>query len=314
MKTKLSFLALPLCLGMVLALVLAACSDGGKSPNGPQPSLSSSGGVVYQPSSEVKNEQVVFSENFGVSVEFETVVLTGTISSPQTAPIVRLEFTTSQAGWVSYKGTLVNGPISVNTPLVKLNDAEIDLKNPNIPCGVPQNLSVKACLDANCSPNKYSTRNGSFEKPAHLCAALSSSAGAPSSSSSAVWKFGQSTVVDALSGTPITIGTGSILLYGDNSTQPDMKVTNGKIRRAGAIEDDDVIPGKAYSSDESVGLGTSIPTLDKLDGDDGLQNGEYYMVYLNDNSRYLVQFTPKTTWGAWPKTCTYWLATESPNQ
>jgi hypothetical protein len=300
MKTRLSFLALPFCVGLVLTFVLAACtSDGGGGSGG---SNSSSSGAVYTPSSEVSASEVVF-DGFGVGEpEYDIIILKGYIDAAPADPIVKLEFKGIQPGWVSYKDAPVNGSVSLNTSRVKLADYEIKLENPSIPCG-SHNFTVEACT----AKNTCSTKNGTFTKEAYLCA-LSSSAGALlSSSSEATWKFGAPVIVDASINTQIPMGTGYLRIVED-SQSGIIEVTNGKIRRVEAISDDDVVPGKSYSSSESL-LGSKPATALS----DDLQNNEYYMVYLNDNSKYLVQFTKKgASWSSWPKTCTYWLALESP--
>jgi len=307
MKTKLSFLVLPLCLGMVVALVLAACG-GESSPSGPQSGASSSGG--YTPmSSDVTSSQVTISDNFGVELDYEIVRITGTIQAAKVDPLVKVEFRVNGSGWVSYKGNPVTGaitfPVSDSVTLVRLSDAEIDLNNPSIPCSTLLTIQVVA-YPASGEDNRGS-KSGTFEKPAYMCA-ISSSGTEASSSSEAVWKFEAPHFEDVILNSAVNIGSGSFKLTGDDDAQPDIEVTGGAIRRAESIGgDDDVIPGKAYSVKN---LGSVVPS----DTKEVLQNQEYYLIYLNNGDKYLLQFTKRegASWSSWPKKCTYWKATESP--
>jgi len=311
MKTKLSFLALPSCLGMVLALALAAC--GGDSGNNHHDGGTSSSTDVNL-SSPVVSEEVTFN-NFSVGVESGMVRITGNISAAKADPIVKVEFSIEggSSSWFSYKGSPVTGPItypvSDSVAFFRLTDVDIDLSNTSIPCGVSKPIAVRACS----ASGKCSSEPGSFTKPNDMCPELLSSATQVSSSSEAVWKFGPpSPAIDVSSGVSIAIGTGYFKLSGDDG-QPDIEVENGKIRMVTTIGADEIVPGTAYSSKENF-LGSLPPTKSKLDGDDGLQNKEYYLIYLNDGSKYLLYFTAKGSapWPSWPKSCTYWLATESP--
>jgi len=310
MKTKLSFWTLPLCLGTALALALAGCT-GDSGNNSPPPAGGNSGGNTPPMSSTITSEEVKFSENFAITVEYETVRITGTINAAKKDPLVKLEFLIANgSGWLTYQGKPVTGTISYSVSdsisLVRLSDAEIDLNNSAIPCGT-HNMTVNACS----STNRCSNRNGSFEKPAYMCA-VSSSGTELSSSSEAVWKFGPPQFIDVSLNVSATLGAGSFVLSGDDG-QPSIEVFNGKIRYANAVGADEVVPGTAYSSKENY-LGSQAPTSSKLSDDEGVQNGDYYLIYLNDGNKYLLQFKPKTgtPWPSWPKSCTYWIATESP--
>jgi len=311
MKTKLS-LVLPLCLslGLVLTFVLAACSG---STSVPPDSTSSSGGAVYHPSSDVQAPGIVEIRSFEVTTYGEKVYLTSSIEGSKEEPIVKVEILTTQPGWISYND--LGGNPKTFSPGVKtitLN-AEVDLNEASIKCSDnPHSITVKACIDQACSPGKYATETGTFEKPGYLCV-LSSSGGALSSSSEAAWVFGAPQFNDVSLNSPVSIGSGSFKLTGDDDGQPDMEVTNGKIRLATSlgVDDESVVPGKSYSSKENA-LGSSVPASSKLEGEYGVQNKEYYLIYLNDGNKYLVQFEGKPKWIDWPKKCTYWLATESP--
>jgi len=314
MKTKLSFLALPFCLGLVLTFVIAACSSGGGSGPEPGKSSGSTGGPSLNLSSEQSGEKIDFSDDFEVYVSNELVLMKGTIDATSKEPIVRLEFITqngsSQPGWVKYKDDPVTGPLTVSTPFVKLNDVEIDLNNESISCG-SHSITIKACTDPNCPAGKVASRNGSFVKPEQMCVS-SSSAGAPSSSSEAVWVFGAPQSGDANYNSSITVGSGSVKLIGadEHDTQPDVEVSGGKIRRVDAVEDDDIVPGKPYSSKKGA-FGSDPATSSNLQ-DEGLQQDDYYLIYLSGGDVYLIQFSKKTIWPEYPKTYTIWRATEHP--
>jgi len=304
MKTKLSFLALPLCLGMVLTFVLAAC-DGGKDSPGDELSSGSGGGsVITNPSSEVKSDSIVFDDkSFGTDLSGDKMYITGKIYGTVDLPIVKLEFKPNNL--ISY-----DDDIDLPATNVTLTGrVYIDLTSSSLSgCGTKQYIEIKACTDQNCKG--YATKNVEYVRPDRYCAASSSSVTAASSSSKTVWKFGQITTVDVPYNTKVDIGSGSFKLSGDDG-QPDIEVTGGKIRLATALcGSDDVEPGKEYSSEKSC-LGSEVPTTNSLGGDLGVQMGEFYLIYYSD-SKYLVQFEKKTSWIDWPKKCNFWMATVSP--
>ncbi|MDR2583625.1 MAG: hypothetical protein LBC75_09115 [Fibromonadaceae bacterium] len=315
MKTKFSFLALPLCLGFVLTLVLSACSTGNEPSGGGN---SSSSGAVYTPSSNVYNPGVVEIRGFELdqTTSSDKVYVSGKVEATKAEPIVRIEFKTGGSGWVIFNDAPVTGPINLpGVTSVQLSDAKIDLTNPSIPCGT-HSLTVEACIDAKCSSDKMARDTKQFTKPETLCAI--SSSGEVSSSSEAVWVFapGQDENVP-LNGT-VQVGSGSFKLSGDDG-QPDMEVYGGKVRPVIALGADDVEPGKSYSSKESL-LGSTPATEIKLSnircGGDPcvVQNGDYYLIYLDGGDKYLVQFKKAagSSWPSWPKACTFWRATVSP--
>jgi len=91
-----------------------------------------------------------------------------------------------------------------------------------------------------------------------------------------------------------------------------MEVINGKIRIVTGGIEDDVVEGKTHSVKE---LGSEVPTSNKLEGNNGLQNSDYYLIYLNDGNIYLIQFKKgknSVAWALWPKSYTYWRAKEHP--
>jgi hypothetical protein len=298
MKTKL-YLALP-CLGLVLALVLAAC--GGDSGTNNMGGPSSDSGAPYAPSSEVKSDSVVI-DGFGTELEGDRVSIVGKIFGTPANPIVIVEF--SPANWFSSE-------ISLPTPTVTLGGrVYIDLDNPSITTCGKLPISVKACIDMACKT--YSTKNSEFDRPQSYC--NSSSSGADiSSSSEAVWRFGEATpIADIPLNASISIGSGSFRLSGDDG-QPSITVTGGTVRATGLsmIGDDTPVPGTPYSSRENV-LGSSVPTSSVFGNDnEGVQNKDYLLIYFG-STIYLLRLEAKSG-SPWPtaKQGTYWLATEHP--
>jgi len=308
MKAKLSFLSLPLCLGfLVLTFALAACSGSSNNSSGGE-SSDSQGGVNY--SSAQASEGTIEIVRFEVQTSGEKVYITSTIEATKEEPIVKLEIQGIPANWISYSNL---GDFQSGAKTFTL-DAEIDLNEPSIKCSDnPHSVTVKACIDQGCGPQKFRFETGTFNKPDYLCNALSSGSGI-SSSSEAVWVFEAPQFSDISFDSPVTIGSGSIKATG-NEGQPDLEVSNGKIRFPTSLgtDDDNVVAGKAYSSKVNA-LGSAVPSTSKLYADDGegMQNKGYYLVYLNDGSKYIVRFDAKTNWPDWPKRCTYWRASESP--
>jgi hypothetical protein len=309
MKTKLSFLALPLCLGLVLAFALAAC--GGDSGNSPGAS-SSSGGAVFSPSSEVVSDNVYFDDTFGTydGTTYGTVDIVGRIHGSVKSPVVRLEF--SPPGVVYYEGTLATGPITVSAPSIVLTGhAYIDLESPSLQTCGTVDFGVKACINESCSgEGAVATKNGQFQRPQTFC--NSSSSGEVSSSSEVVWKFSAPNPVNFAQNANIQIGSaGYVKLSGDDG-QPDITVTNGKIREAGVgnyIGDEEYpTPGIGYPTTSF--FGSAVPTASEAVA----QNRLYFLIYFSNNEKYLIRFEAKqgSNWFDWPKQGTYWQATESP--
>jgi len=305
-----------LCLGLVLTFILAACTSEKNEPD-PGTSSPSGGSAPAQLSSAVVIPEIKF-EDFGIEVEYDKVILMGKIKAAVVEPGVRLEFLGVQPGWVSYKNAPVNGPLTISSSEVRLSDTEIDLTNQAINCG-SYSIQVKACADANCK--KFSTSDpAAFEKPAYLCAALSSSATEISSSSEAVWIFGAPTPIPEIgANATVAIGTyGSIKLTGDAymESQPGIAVIGGTIRATGLSSfgdiDDTPVMGKSYSSGESF-LGSSVPTSSTFGNDlEGVQQKDYFLIYFG-TTVCLVRFEPKAaSWASWPKQGTYWVATVHP--
>jgi len=305
MKTKLSLLALPFCLGLVLTFAIAACSGGGDEPSGGNSSNSNGGGgTSYSRPPDVDNDKVKFSDNFDVYVEGNFVLMNGSVDGSAKDHIVKLEFLTNNAaqGWVTYNGSPVDGPVpGIDITTVSLRRAQIDLTNDAIPCGT-HSLTIKACTQTDCAQ-----KSKDFEKPKSLCPDLNSSASEPSSSSEAVWVFGSPHEGDFEYNKSLSIGSGSIKAVGEDEmdTQPDLVVTGGTIKLALGIDED-----------AGITENTSYPAKSITPADvDGLQE-EYYLIYLNDGDIYLIQFLRKgeggMAWTKWPKKYIYWRAKEHP--
>jgi len=301
MKTKLSLLALPLCLGLALTLALVACGSDGPTNSTP----SSSSGLPPPLSSEVSNPEVKISDDFAVSVTYEIGDIIGKIDGSGNNPITKIEFTPS--GWVQTRN------ITLPSPSINLTGkADIDLTNSSIQCGKPQTIQVQACAEKICS-----SKNATFEKPAYLCEP-SSSSGA-SSSSEAGWRFGPPTNanIDKLND-DVNIGSaGSFILRSEDNNPkdgtPDMVVTGGKVRSVVSqnliSEKNGQIPTTTYSAAD---LGKNVPASNV--SDEPATDESYFLVYFDNGDKYLVYFERGgSRWSEWPKKCTYWKAIESPS-
>jgi len=310
MKAKLSFLTLPLCLGLIVTLVIAACSSG--STNSPPDGGTSNGGNVNY-SSDARNDGMIDITRFDLERSGDKVYISGNITGTLEEPVVRVELITTNNSWI--QNIEYNSQSGLTPSKTIVLTAEIDLTQASIECGKEYSVQLKACIDLACSNDKIATKNGTFDKPNDLyaCVANSSGGGGASSSSEAMWVFaGPEVNENVILNTAITIGSGSFKLTGDSDTQPPIEVSGGTIRRATSLGgDDDVMPGKQYSSKEGV-LGNTVPS----GSTETLQQYEYYIIYFSDKSKYLLQFERGSfegaTWSKWPKKCTYWRATESP--
>jgi len=332
MKTKLSFLALPLCLGLLLTFVFAACSDDSNDDNGGGASSNSSGPTPPPTSAGQQGNSIKFDNPpFGLDEqEGDKINLKGKVTGTSAVKIKKLEFgiKPSVSNWLygynpdKDKYELVSGSVTIEAVGVSLNDYYIDLTgfSPNT-CGQFE-VWVKAyggegtALDTATSPIKTFTRANSY------CSGSSSSQGfqAPSSSSESGWKFGGDHAQKDISwNTSFTLGSGSIKLTGDpaSETQPGLEVEKGKI----VIEPISLAPvqgeistTREYTSKELFTAGNNAAS--KLPDDSGIQLFYYYIIYFDGGDKYAVQFSSKTgddnNWGAWPKKIEYWKATISP--
>jgi len=337
MKAKLSFLALPLlnrglalalCFGLAITFTLAACGgDSGTNKPDPGPGYSSGGGVEPP-----KDAGDLVIEGFDVHTYEKKVVIEGTVYGSADNPIVKVTYSIpgGSISWIKYQRESLpsNGTITDvgNGRSFDLNDAEIDLRNDDIPCGrdFAVNVEARSKLDS------VARRGGSFKRDDSFCAMGNSSGAEQSSASAAVWKFGQPISGEAYAKTDprgtgsYSIGSGSFELLGDADIvdQPDLKINGGKIKLATPCNDDgtivagpdgDVQVGTAYSSKESC-LGSTPATdtnLSQIGGEGlGVQQGDYYLIYLDGGSVYLLFFTKAgSSFTDWPIKYMYWEAT-----
>lgn len=332
MKTRLFFLALPLCfcLGLVLTFGLAACDNGG----GGKHEDSSSSGAVYNPSSANPEGDSIYISNFKLGEPVDGIItLAGMVNTKGSATrIRRLEFITqagkTQPGWVSYDNSPVTGPIvNIEAKVINLNKAKIDLTNSAIGCG-SHNITVKACPDATKEVGCQSD-NGTFERPQSYCLP-SSSSGAQSSSSEAVWKFDAVVSAELEKDEEKSMGTGAsfkIIEYlVGTSTVTAVSITNGTIKE---------LPNMPTTFDNSTDLGYPVADKEYPDGrkfiaeastnicpsKDNSSNKPciditkefYYLIYSSSgNDKYLIRFEPKSDWIEWPKVAKYWRVKVSP--
>jgi len=328
MKTKLSLLMAPFCLGLVLVLVIAACSkDGGGDE--PGPSSNSGGNSYYAPSSEKDNPSIKFEDLDQSYVEDGKFWITGKIFAiGKDASIAKLNFT--PAGRVSYKGSLVNGRISVTGSTISLSGVTFVDFESFAGCG-KQNITVEACLDSDPDCKVAATKNLDFTKPESYCAPSSSSQTAMSSSEAKGWKFGAAQSISITDPeVPVSIGSASFKLLGEKTdTQFDLEVLNGgKIR---VVEDPCGYNATANEPSEYIELGKSYDSSKRCFGDEAptksiLSEASpdapsvqaapnlFYFIY-SGNKQYFLAFTKgegATSFSRWPKKCTYWEATESP--
>ncbi len=301
MKAKLSFLMSALSLGLVIALVFVACSNETNNPPANGDTSSNSNGSVPP---DVNNDGVVDFTQFSVSPSGEKVYISATIEGTFDEPIVKVEFLGIPSSWISSE------PYTLPSKNVRLNSV-IDLNEKSMDCK-QYSVQVKACIDDACSEKKMAAKSGTFTKPDYMCGTSSAGGSGVSSSSESPWVFEAPRVVDVPVNTSIEIGSGSIKLTGDADldAQPDITVIGGTIRRPTAIGDDDVIVGKEYSSSDKY-LGSTAPSANT----EVAQNYEYYLIYLSDGSKYLLQFLKgdnASSFASWPKKCTFWKAAKFP--
>jgi len=329
MRTKFSRTVLAVGIALALAFTFS-CSSGGGSGGGNEQNGEGSSSSS-KPSSSSSKGNANYSSGGTVSIDirdFEVftsdrlVYIGGFVYATIAAdPIVKVTYSISPPGklsWISYEGSPLTGPIIVNEQRIFDLDARIDLRNEEIPCGVTYSVIVEAWTKS----GKKATISGIFTKPDNLCSVGgSSSAGGASSSSEAVWVFGNpETIDDVPLNTSIPIGSGSFKIIPDDPDAPDIfpkniTVSGGRIRRVVGVEavfdEEGVVPDKAYSSKESF-LGSTVPSTSTMIFTRGVGVGVgvgiYYLIYLDDNSKYLLKFTSSGV----GYECTYWRATKSP--
>jgi len=346
MKAKLSFLALPLrkglapvlCLGLVVAFVLAACGE--DSPTKPDPTPGPGGGYSSVGNSDSPKGDVVF-----VGEELITgdrwVDIIGDAVAIVADPLKSVKYSISspgKLGWLLYGGDrvpLTDGSIPIplnpdgtNTHSVTIA-VKIDLKNnDDIPCGQEFTVNIVAINQSGSS----ATRSFKFTRDNSFCALNSSPA--PLSSSSVIsWRFdvppveGQAYAsTDPRGSGSYQIGSGSFLILGDPDqySAPDLKISGGKVRIPEAVCNDDKtingdggnISGDVAYSTKSTCLGNTPAqkeSLTEIDPDNSISKEDYFLVYLNDGEVYLLYIT-STDGGTikWPVKYMYWRAKEKP--
>jgi len=316
MKTKLSFLALPLCLGLALIFALAACGGGGSDGEGSSNSNGSNSSPTPYSSAVKDDDGFITFDPDAPTIEVwcggNKCYLLGNISAPPKVPIKKLEFIGIPSDAISYTGAPVTE--SSNTTSISLNDAEIDLTKSSITCG-EHTFTVKVCLDAACSAGKYATKNGTFAKPSDFC--QSSSPSVMSSSSVAMWKFGAKETAQVGDGGQRNIGSASITLRDEAMGGIDvvsMSVSNGRVRYTNINFDINGFVG-GYPV-PNTDYPHSIFNLESPEIKIAVQINEYYLIIPNSGDKYLVRVEPKDgpdgSQGVWPKVVQYWKAEGGP--
>jgi len=345
MKAKLSSLALPLnrglalalCLGLVITLVLAACS--GDSPTKSNPDPGPNGGYSSLGNVDVPGEVEI--DGFDIVTEDKRVIISGTACGTKDDPVVKVTYSISspgKLGWISYNGSPLSGSISNDSRCFDPRDGDIDLKidlkNTEIPCDQEFYINVEA---VNKSGKKASREGKPFKKTgSSLCNVGNSSGAELSSSSIASWKFGVPMEGQVYGNISYPLGSGSFVLIDDPDyvppggtqgnmvDQPDLKITGGKIRGPVAVcnyegtsagTSGDVKPGEIYSSEDKC-LGSTPATntsLSQIEGL-GLQPRDYFLIYMDGGSIYLLFFTDGEggSVSKWPLKYIYWPATDHP--
>jgi len=317
MKTKFSLLALPIYLGIFLALAISACDNGGDNKEGDS-SSSKKGGTSSSTPANVDNASIEWDGFEGEKIKDKFQIYGKIYTIGKDAYIVKVKF--SPSGVVTYKDSEVKEPISVKTKEFKLGgDTWVDLTNAAIPCGNNQSVTIEACLTDDCK--EPSRKSVTFDKDQSYCNSSSSETVQSSSSSKAVWKFGSPDTKDVGANKNIELGSGSFKLVGEDDfcSQPDIQVTGGRVQEISALcEDgcDDVEVGKAYSSETNY-LGNKPPADSKVEGvfigyDNGIHSSYYLVVIGSDKYLLAFDYGPSKDVSKWPKKCTIWKATESP--
>jgi hypothetical protein len=330
MKTKLSFLALALCLGLALTFALAACTGGSGSHE--EESSSSRGGNVPM-SSDVADAQLIFTvddppNDIYANFNSDRIELLGIFSAGNADAMKTLEFIPS--GWVKYNGNEVNSKITIpeskNTYLNLSNeDAFVYLDNKNLgnDCGKKE-VQVKACLENKDNKERCTSHKYEFNRPESYCA--TSSAGGASSSSAAAWKFGskEGPKSAALNSKIEISGFSASFTLTDPDipgVQANISVSGGNVRYTNVNYtldgdpdngfNDYPVPNKSYPSNLFKNMTGAQSSMDI----EGLN--EYYIITASSgNDKYLVRIEYKTGSSnptEWPKTIYYWKVLEGPN-
>jgi len=314
MKTKLSFLALPLCLGLALTFALAACDSGGGSK---EKGTSSGSGSTYQPSSDANDAQGLITMDFqGVDCNDDgrgydgICQLMGSISTGNSVTIVKVSVTTENSDWVSYNGGRADN-ITTPTNYFKLNNVEIDLTKPTMLCNKEYSITVKACLDPACNTGNFAQSTKKFTKPQYFCNKSSSGGGSgtPSSSSEAVYKFGPKNTDGMTAGKNEVKNLGSASFKLEEGEGGDLiSAIGGTLSLVPyAFSDDYPDPGPVANTPYSA---ADIPVQAPMQSG-GLQIDDYYLLIptASGGDRYLIRIR---TYNNWPKNVDYWKVMEYP--
>jgi len=312
MKTKLSFLAFALCLGVALTFALSACDSGGGGSKS-ETSSSSKGGGDDKFSSARESEQIGKSGfDFYVNTGSDKVELSGIFTGSPADHILKLEF--SPSGWVKYDGQVRTSVINLDAVSINLSnkDTEVDLKNSDIDCGA-RKVKVTACAakignEENCSEHIYE-----FEKPASYCA--SSSSANIASSSSVMWRFGSKEgPISVSENATKDIGSMRITLKEqevNGTTECNASVSGGNIRYTNVNFninfDDEGYPESNKQYPNSIFSRMESPSTSML-----VDLAEYYLLVPSSGDKYLVRIEGSTP-SEWPKKIYYWKVEEGPN-
>jgi len=312
MKTKLSLLVLPLSLCLGLALTVASCGD--NSPTGSKGNGGSGSSSSYSAPPDKPSEGVKIN-GFDITSYTLYASITGTVQAVTPNLITKVTYSGVDASWIS-RADGKTGAISVDNAKVFDLTAEIDFRNKAIGCDREYTVTI----EARTSRDSVTRESKTFKKPEALCAQQNSSgSGEPSSSSLASWKFGSPSTGEITAGTPVAIGSGSATfeLLGDGEIvdQPDLKISGGNVRIPIALCGDDNPTVGEHSPDRQC-LGSEKATQHSLSdiGQERVSGPDYYLVYLDDGSIYLLQFTKRdgASWSNWPLKYIFWPATDYP--
>jgi len=296
-------------LGLVLALAFVACSGGGGGGgDDPEKSSSSNGGGGYVP----PEESPFIGLDVDISESGSKVYILGSVEGTDNNPIESVDFI--PANWVNYTGSTTGVTVLLG------GKTTIDLTNSAIPCKDDNKIQVKACVkvDGKVCKDCCATSEKTFKKPQSYCNS-SSSTTVVSSSSVAMWKFGNWALMDMPDGSAKTIsGFGaSILLESrleNGAYMPYIVVSNGELRVTGLPEIGLFATDDGYPE---VGKGYELKYLEKNPENNILTGKGASYIVSSGSKKYLIRIEAKNgdegDFDLWPKQIRYWEVTESPN-
>ena len=312
MKTKLSFLALPLCLGLALVFALAAC-DGSTSgpPNGGESSTSNGGGGTSSPESPVYK---VNGSDIYVDNSSEKIELMGKFEAAVPAyKMVSLQFN---------KPGVIYDNRDVGTNIINFDSTQsINMNRGYIPfasipdCG-EKTITATVCHKQGVACGEHTFK---YKKPDDYCA-TSSAGGNVSSSSEAKWKFGARGTLQALNGSENSIPGSSIRFtftqVGEEFGYTNISVAGGGNARRwtsancyGNYEDAFDNDCRIKDNYELPGAAFSFETAPRLNN-----KNDYYLITAG-SERYFIRTEgkggPDGDWD-FPMTIQYWKM-EGPN-